>query len=59
MSDEQRMELIKAMGLNIAHIDSAIKESDGASASAAYVEFMGAAGLLAMEIDELNHANSN
>lgn len=59
MSDPERMQLIATMGMNIANIDSMIKGRDGVSAAAAYVQFMGAAGMLAQEIDELNHANGN
>lgn len=59
MSDVQRMELIKAMGLNIANIDGALKARDGEAASKAFVNFMGAAGMLAMEIDELNYDTAN
>jgi hypothetical protein len=59
MSDSERMKLIAQMGLSIATIDSAIKESDGARAAAVFVQFMGAVGFLAHEIDELNNANAN
>lgn len=58
MSNEERMDLIKAMGLNIANIDMAVKAGDGQAASKAYVNFMGAAGLMAMEIDELNSSEA-
>jgi hypothetical protein len=59
MSDPERMQLISQMGMSIAKIDTAIRERDVPSASAAYIAFMGAAGVLAMEIDELDHANAN
>jgi hypothetical protein len=56
MSDGERMNLINAMGLSIAQIDKGIKERDKEYASEAFVEFMGAAGVLAMEIDELDNS---
>ena len=59
MSDGERMQLIANMGMNIANIDSMIKAKDGVTAAAAYVQFMGAAGMLAQEIDELNRATGN
>jgi hypothetical protein len=59
MSDADRMQLIARMGLSIGAIDKAIKEKEKGYASEAFVEFMGAAGMLAMEIDELDHSNGN
>lgn len=59
MSDPERMQLIATMGMNIANIDSAIKNRDLVTAQAAFSKFIGAVGFLAQEIDELNNANAN
>lgn len=59
MSDEERMQLVAVMGGNIAIIDTAIKHGDVPTAKTAFLNFMGAAGFLAQEIDELNNATGN
>jgi hypothetical protein len=59
MNDSERMKLIAQMGLSIATIDGALKSRDAGKAATAFVQFMGAAGFLAHEIDELNNANAN
>jgi len=59
MSDEERFNLIAAMGTNIGAIDQAIKSRDSAGAHSCFVAFMAAAGFLAQEINELDYANGN
>lgn len=59
MSQQERTQLIVVMGQNIGAIDQAIQQRDVPAALSAFAKFMGAAGFLAQEIDELNHANAN
>lgn len=59
MSNQERTQLIVAMGESIGAIEQAIQQSDASTASSAFIKFMGAAGYLAQEIDELNNANAN
>ena len=59
MSKQERMQLIATMGMTIANIDGAIEEKDQLRAQAAFIKFMGAAGFLAQEIDDLDIANRN
>lgn len=59
MSDAERSQLIVTMGNNVAAIDFAIRQHDADKALSAFAKFMGAAGFLAQEIDELNNADAN
>jgi hypothetical protein len=59
MSNEERMKLISAMGADISGIDEMIRAKDAGIAAAYLARFMGAVGMLAMEIDELNNAAGN
>ena len=59
MSDQERTQLIVVMGQNIAAIDFAIRKGEVEHALSAFAKFMGAAGFLAQEIDELNSSNAN
>jgi hypothetical protein len=59
MSDVELGQLVTTMGQNIGMIMTAIGSKDVSTAQAAYIKFMAAAGMIAMQIDELNNATGN
>jgi hypothetical protein len=59
MSDTDRTNLIATMGDSIGTIDQAIKRKDLPTAKVAFVNFVAAVGVLAMELLELDNAVAN
>jgi hypothetical protein len=59
MSDTDRTNLIGTMGESIGTIDQAIKRKDLPTAKAAFVDFVAAVGVLAMELSELDNTVAN
>lgn len=59
MSDDDRRRLIASMGEDVGTVVEALKVGDVQTAQAFFIRFMGAAGVLAMEINELDSTAGN
>jgi hypothetical protein len=59
MNESERNGIIQRMGETIGTINQAMKGGDRRTAQSAFVTFMAAAGVLAMEIDELDNTDAN